>query len=207
MICILIKCSASLFNHTVQYASAPVALKLHPSCCYKTVLEVSADHITSPSCSSSLSHSHTHTHKKRYCLCYIICHISQDFRNTEYTPCLYIKKPYFNCLTVILWIEGIGLFFYLFIWSLMEPSGRYSVRDCSVMSMPQVSQPRQRAQWQTWHFTYILGQQAFSCYTEERELLSLDYIKTTVQCILLFSTISLFHEIGKYCLCYGDILK
>lgn len=36
MICILIKCSASLFSHTVQYASAPVALKLHPSCCYNT---------------------------------------------------------------------------------------------------------------------------------------------------------------------------
>ncbi len=63
MICILIKCSASLFNHTVQYASAPVALKLHPSCCYNTVLEVSADHITSLSCFSSSS-SLTYSDKK-----------------------------------------------------------------------------------------------------------------------------------------------
>ena len=65
MICILIKCSASLFNHTVQYASAPVALKLHPSCCYNTVLEMSADHIISYHFFCFSSSSVTYSDKKR----------------------------------------------------------------------------------------------------------------------------------------------
>lgn len=82
-----------LFDHNVQYASAPVALNLHPSCCYNTVLEVSADHITSLSCSLSLSYSNRKVLFVWHNMS-VSCRFSWNLLNTEYTPCLYIKKPH-----------------------------------------------------------------------------------------------------------------
>lgn len=66
MICILIKCSASLFNHTVKYASAPVALEIHSSCCYNTFLGVSADHIITFLLFISITYSPTHSDERFY---------------------------------------------------------------------------------------------------------------------------------------------
>lgn len=95
MICILIKCSASLFSHTVQYASAPVALKLHPPCCYSTVLEVSAGHITS----LHGFHHHHHLHIQ-LCTCYLSK--ATNVHNTEHTSCLYIEKPTLTYFRIVL---------------------------------------------------------------------------------------------------------